>query len=122
MKTLHLPLKAKWYEMIESGVKTEEYREIKPYWAKRLCITRMQGIFSECENSECCECLLKDKVGLIFSDPITFYQKYDIVTFRFGYTQKTMSYIIDDVVIGKGKPEWGAPNEEVFVIKLGKRI
>ena len=23
---LHLPLKAHWYEMIESGVKTEEYR------------------------------------------------------------------------------------------------
>jgi hypothetical protein len=108
--------------MIESGVKTEEYREIKPYWAKRLCITRMQGIFSECENSECCECLLKDKVGLIFSDPITFYRKYDIVTFRFGYTQKTMSYIIDDVVIGKGNPEWGAPTEEVFIIKLGKRV
>lgn len=27
MKILHLPLKAKWYEMIESGVKTEEYRK-----------------------------------------------------------------------------------------------
>lgn len=24
MKTLHLPLKKEWYEMIESGVKTEE--------------------------------------------------------------------------------------------------
>ena len=36
MKILHLPLKAQWYEMIESGVKTEEYREIKPYWVQRL--------------------------------------------------------------------------------------
>ena len=27
-KTLYLPLKKEWYEMIESGVKTEEYREI----------------------------------------------------------------------------------------------
>ena len=36
MKTLHLPLKAQWYEMIESGVKTEDYREIKPYWDKRF--------------------------------------------------------------------------------------
>lgn len=36
MKTLDLPLKAKWYKMIESGVKPEEYREIKPYWEKRL--------------------------------------------------------------------------------------
>jgi len=29
MKILDLPLKAKWYEMIESGNKKEEYREIK---------------------------------------------------------------------------------------------
>lgn len=28
--------KAKWYEMIESGEKKEEYREIKEYWTKRL--------------------------------------------------------------------------------------
>ena len=24
--------------------------------------------------------------------------------------------------IGKGNPEWGAPNEDVFIIKLGERI
>ena len=36
MKTLHLNLKAKWYDMIESGIKKEEYREIKPFWEKRL--------------------------------------------------------------------------------------
>ena len=35
--TLYLPLiKKQWYEMIESGEKTEEYREIKTYWWKRL--------------------------------------------------------------------------------------
>lgn len=33
---LRLNLKAKWYEMIESGEKKEEYREIKEYWTKRL--------------------------------------------------------------------------------------
>ena len=26
------------------------------------------------------------------------------------------------ITIGKGNPEWGAPNEDVFIIKLGKRI
>ena len=30
MKTLDLVLKHKWYDMIESGLKTEEYREIRP--------------------------------------------------------------------------------------------
>lgn len=34
--TLDLPLKAKWYNLIESGIKTEEYREMKKYWDKRL--------------------------------------------------------------------------------------
>jgi hypothetical protein len=28
MKILHLPLKKEWYEMIENGVKTEEYEEV----------------------------------------------------------------------------------------------
>ena len=31
MKLLHLTLKAQWYNMIEQGVKTEEYREILHY-------------------------------------------------------------------------------------------
>jgi hypothetical protein len=36
MKILHLTLKKKWFDMIASGEKKEEYREIKPYWIKRL--------------------------------------------------------------------------------------
>ena len=47
MKILNLPLKAKWYKMIESGIKTEEYREIKPYWIKRFCFAS--------KTYECCE-------------------------------------------------------------------
>lgn len=34
--TLDLVLKHKWYNMVESGEKKEEYREIKPYWDTRL--------------------------------------------------------------------------------------
>ena len=36
MKILHLTLKKKWFDMIASGEKPDEYREIKPYWIKRL--------------------------------------------------------------------------------------
>ena len=36
MKILHLTLKKKWFDMIACGDKTEEYREIKPYWTRRL--------------------------------------------------------------------------------------
>lgn len=34
--TLHLTLKKKWFDMIASGIKCEEYREKKPYWNRRL--------------------------------------------------------------------------------------
>ena len=35
-KILVLHIKKKWFDMIASGEKTEEYREIKPYWLTRL--------------------------------------------------------------------------------------
>ena len=31
-----LPIKKKWYDMILSGKKKEEYREIKPYYIVRF--------------------------------------------------------------------------------------
>ena len=36
METLHLNLKKQWYDMIGSGEKKEEYRDISDYWARRL--------------------------------------------------------------------------------------
>ena len=35
-RVLHLTLKRRWFDMIASGEKREEYREIKPYWTRRL--------------------------------------------------------------------------------------
>lgn len=36
MRTLHLNVKKEYFDQIKSGVKKEEYREVKPYWEKRL--------------------------------------------------------------------------------------
>ena len=35
-KMLVLPMKKKWFDMILSGEKKQEYREIKPYWRTRV--------------------------------------------------------------------------------------
>ena len=35
-KVLILPIRKKWLDMILSGEKGEEYREIKPYWTVRI--------------------------------------------------------------------------------------
>lgn len=44
MEVLHLTLKKKWFDMILSGEKKEEYREMKPYWHKRLSNKRFDVI------------------------------------------------------------------------------
>ena len=41
---LTLPIKKKWFDMIKSGEKKEEYREIKNYWTTRLGFYSENGI------------------------------------------------------------------------------
>lgn len=36
MSNLILPVKKKWFNLIKSGQKTEEYRLVNDYWKKRL--------------------------------------------------------------------------------------
>lgn len=104
MKTLHLVLKAKWYDMIASGEKKEEYRKVKQYWMKRL----IEDVGEDEEGDTSCH---------------VFYVDYDCVCFHRGYTSTTMTFTVEDIDIGKGKPEWGAPaDRDVFIIKLGERL
>ncbi len=32
-----------------------------------------------------------------------------------------MLFRIDNIAIGRGKPEWGAPDHDVFIIRLGRK-
>lgn len=102
MKTLHLVLKHKWYDMIDSGVKTEEYRNVTPYWTKRIL-----GV---------------DKI--LAPELLRGAYEYDYthVQFHRGYTNTTMIFKINYISIGIGKPEWGASEGIAFIIKLGERI
>lgn len=117
-KTLHLPLKAKWYRMIESGEKKEEYREINPYWHKRFmwCNNECDGYNVLNGSLMCCICKYKR------------YKKYEFVEFTLGYPRKDdltrrMTFKIENFKIDTGKPEWGAEEEtEYFVIEIGERI
>ena len=105
-KTLHLSLKKEWYNMIESGIKTEEYREIKPFWCKRL-------IHDYDESME--------EFGVIIFDNKNFKQ-YDRIKFTYGYTKKYMVFECNGIDVGIGNPNWGASDKPVFIIKLGKRV
>lgn len=96
MKILHLTLKKKWFDMIASGEKKEEYRKIKPYWASRLC----SGF----------PCLYSEK-------------DFDVVVFKNGYSKHAPIVKVEwlGMEIGKAKPYWSDNWQgEVFIIKLGK--
>ena len=59
---LHLTLKRKWFDMIASGEKREEYREIKPYWIKRLAGRHYDYVhFRNGYNNGCPEMLVECK-------------------------------------------------------------
>lgn len=115
MKILDLPLKAKWYIMIESGEKLEEYREFKPHWIRRLMIPAQENpVFlsniGEYPSNR------RVYVGWVIR------QDYTHVRFRYGYTRRTMLFELRMIVVGIGNPAWGAPNYEVFILKLGRRV
>ena len=130
-KILTLPLKKKWYDMIKSGEKTEEYREIKPYWCNRLIYSCPLGIdaywkpvlartFEAIEQQG-------ERLPNMSLEHLLLWQYgtrgYTHVRFRYGYTKRTMLFELDGITIGKGKTEWGAPDDkEVFILKLGSKV
>ena len=113
MRVLDLPLKKEWYDMIESGIKTEEYREIKPYWIKRFCFAS--------RTLDCREPMTECGVCFANSDFCCGYTCYPYthVRFRYGYTKRTMLREIESITFGQGNPDWGAPKyRRVFIIKF----
>lgn len=120
MKILDLVLKHQYYDLIEDGIKTEEYRELKPYWIKRLmgCL-KWCSIGCLYDKNDIEHCRRRKCENL--ADLKEILEGYDVVRFHRAYTNITMSYWIKSITIGFGKSEWGAPAEEVFIIKLGER-
>lgn len=99
-KVLVLPIKKKWFEMIVSGEKKEEYREIKPYYDSRF-----KGYMPRATNFR------NEYIAPTF----------DIV-FRNGYEYNSPSVKCRCAVdYGEGKEEWGAiPGKRYYILKILK--
>lgn len=109
---LRLSLKKVWFDLINSGVKKEEYRDIKPYWTKRL------KRFLQKEES-----FLENE-----ADSTTSRKTLGIIEFTLGYPKKDdmakrVRFEVKCVAIGKGKPEWGgSTDKDVYIITLGREL
>lgn len=113
MKMLTLPIKKKWLDMILSGEKKEEYREIKPYYESRFA--KWFGVVMLGGN------LLKaSDIGL------SKCEKDDIqeIQFRNGYNRKSPSFVAKcSLSVGTGKEKWGAEKDrQYFVLTIHEII
>jgi hypothetical protein len=123
-RDIQLPLKRKWFEMTKSGNKTEDYREITPYWCSRLLEYRSKKMNQEFWKREFFDfSTIKETAEnlKIFTYPVKY--KNNIMTL--GYPKKTdkeriMKLENKGIYIGAGNEDWGAePNKIYFVIKHG---
>lgn len=102
MKTLHLNLKKKWFDMILSGEKIEEYRTFGDYWSNRLMTVPMEFL----------------PEGALFK-----FKDFDTITFSNGYAKNRPQFEIklNGFDVRGGRIEWGAnPKTTYFVLKLGE--
>lgn len=132
MNTLHLTQKKKWFGMCESGVKREEYREIKPYWFERLVFDHKR-VF---KYFTCCDYNGKDSGAQYFITAIILekqsmfgFNPFDNVIAKNGYSKDapTIEWEHKGIRIGKPNPEWCEPEDigkTVFILDIGivKRI
>lgn len=115
MGNLQLSLKTKWFEMTKSGIKTEDYREITPYWISRL-------FYNACALSYSSQ--FKYEISGGFYQAKKFTQ--NIMTLGYpksGDTERIIQFEHAGIEIRTGNPEWGAePDKLYFVIKHGKKL
>ena len=112
-KVLTLNVSKQWLDMIVAGEKTEDYREIKPYWASRLVNQQAESgdvLFDEFGGY----CLVIGKLE---------YKTYTHILFINGYRKDSprIEKEIESITIGKPKKglcpdKW--LDKEFFVIKF----
>lgn len=98
---LHLVLTGRWFDMIATGQKREEYRELSDYWTTRI-VNWMKA--AEASGLPC------------------------VIEFRRGYAARAQRTAFLAGGIGVRAPyrfqhpDWGEPCERHYVLTLGERV
>ena len=128
MKNLQLSLKAKWFKMTKSGVKTEDYREINNYWCRRLLELDEEtewDIWQELIEDLANPTRRHEDVYQCLSFFGARFENFDsnIMTLDYpksGDNERILKLEHKGIEIRTGNTEWGAePNKIYFVIMHG---
>ena len=103
---LTLPIKKKWFDMIKSGEKKEEYRDITPYYDSRFYHIKVIPT--------------KKKESDSLAEYKILVETIECVIFRNGYSKNSPKIKCKvKLSSGTGKKEWGAePNKRYFILKI----
>ncbi|MAX80329.1 MAG: hypothetical protein CL843_09155 [Crocinitomicaceae bacterium] len=123
---LQLPLKKQWFEMTKSGVKTEDYRALNCYWAKRL-VYNLSDVLLHTGRNDINNFVNDDYAYKFLANPKNHFGFKEFTTnvMTLGYpknndTSRIIKLQHEGIEIGFGKPEWGAdPDKLYFIIKHG---
>ena len=104
---LTLPIKCKWLDMIRSGKKKEEYRDIKQYYTRRFRSFMTYAPWSDEYTVAVIRAAGNEGVP------------YRAIL-RGGYSLMSPAILVTGtLVIGTGKPEWGAEKgKEYYVLRI----
>ena len=116
--------------MTDAGIKTEDYREITPYWCSRIvlfCGRPMSQKWWE-RMFEIFQGDVIDKINNSLENDLYQLKPFDHNIMTLGYpshdqTDRIIKFKHAGIEIGYGNPEWGAnPNKLYFIVKHGERI
>lgn len=111
---LTLPIKKKWFDMLLSGEKKQEYREVKPYYTSRFQKILSPDLAKK-DGSESLLWMEACRAGQYAKTPFK-------VLFRNGYSAVSPSFVADVCLsIGGGKESWGAEaGKDYYVLEIQK--
>ena len=115
---LQMSLKTEWFEMTKAGIKIEDYREITPYWMKRLV-----------HSCSCLPYYKPHELNIAIEEcPLGGFKEFKSNTMTLGYpkkgdTERIIEFEHAGIEIRTGNPAWGAESGKLyFVIKHGNRL
>lgn len=120
MRTLHLTLKSRWFDMEASGIKKQEYREIKPFWCCQLLLYKGAPATQDFWNN----LIAAFGLGKSIEKGLVTFAQYDIVRAYKGYAKNRpeISWKYQETRIGKPNPEWCDPDDVdnmFFILDIG---